>query len=154
MPCSNGIAGIAAGIVLAAVVALSGGCRRSGPETTETPAPAPAGAADAGSVAGAPAAPVDGARVYSDYCSVCHMEDGKGVPNMQPALVGSAIVNGDVAYLENVIRGGSAFLGPRPVDVQNEMPPLGFLSDDEIRAVIAYVRGTFGGEGAAGPDSR
>jgi mono/diheme cytochrome c family protein len=141
---SNGIAGIAAGIVLAAAVALTG-CRRSGAETTETPAPV--AAADA-------AAPVDGARVYSDYCSACHMEDGKGVPNMQPALVGSAIVNGDVAYLENVIRGGSAFLGPRPVDVQNEMPPLGFLSDDEIRAVIAYVRGTFGGEGAAGPDSR
>ena len=37
----------------------------------------------------------DGKVVYGKYCATCHMEDGSGVPDMQPALAGSDVVKGD-----------------------------------------------------------
>ncbi len=35
-----------------------------------------------------------GLESYRDNCLVCHQADGGGVPFMQPALVGSALVRG------------------------------------------------------------
>jgi mono/diheme cytochrome c family protein len=93
----------------------------------------------------APAATVStGERVYQQYCAVCHMPDGGGVPNFQPALRGSAIVNGDLTTLENVIRAGSAALRDREPMFSAEMPPFGTLTEEETKAIVAYVRERFG----------
>ncbi len=73
------------------------------------------------------------------------MADGHGVPNMQPGLVGSPIVNGDPDRLYAVIRAGSAALRDRPGGFGNEMPPFGLLSEEETRAVADYIRERFNG---------
>jgi mono/diheme cytochrome c family protein len=92
------------------------------------------------------AAPVGrtGEQIYAEYCAVCHMVDGSGVPNFQPALVNNPIVMGDATKLEAVIRAGSAALMDREPMFAAEMPPFGNLSEDELHAVVAYVRARFG----------
>ena len=87
---------------------------------------------------------VSGAEIYDLYCAVCHMADGHGVPNFQPGLHGSPIVVGDPAKLEAVIRAGSAALTDRPSEFGAGMPPFGNLDDDEVKAIVAYVRERFG----------
>lgn len=99
-------------------------------------------------VAAAPVART-GEQIYAEYCAVCHMVDGSGVPSFQPALVNNAIVIGDPAKLEAVVRAGSAALMDREPMFAAEMPPFGNLSNDEVHAVVTYVRTRFG---AAEPD--
>jgi mono/diheme cytochrome c family protein len=93
----------------------------------------------------AAATPVSaGERVYQQYCAACHMPDGGGVANFQPPLRGSAIVAGDPAKLEAVIRAGSAALRDREPLYNSEMPPFGMLTDEEVRSTVEYVRTRFG----------
>ena len=87
---------------------------------------------------------MDGAALYTQHCATCHMEDGQGVPNFQPAIVGSPVLTAEPLRLEIVIRGGSAALQDRPNPNGWEMPPFGYLSDAEIKALTGYVRAQFG----------
>jgi len=84
----------------------------------------------------APAAP-DGAELYSGKCAACHGLDGSGgvgVPLALPAFLDS--VTDD--YLHNTIRFG------RPGRV---MPAFPSLSDAQVDAIVAHLRGwSAGGE--------
>ncbi len=86
-----------------------------------------------------------GAKVYAQACAACHMADGRGVPNMHPPLVGSAVVAGDPATLVRVLLKGPAAALPagRPA-YSNPMPPFAAFSDDDLAAVLTYLRATFG----------
>ncbi|MDB6115533.1 MAG: cytochrome c class, partial [Lacunisphaera sp.] len=53
-----------------------------------------------------------GGKIYLQVCAACHMPDGRGVPTMQPALAGSAVVAGDPERLINVILKGPAAVLP------------------------------------------
>ncbi len=86
-----------------------------------------------------------GGRIYLQVCAACHMPNGSGVPSMQPALAGSAVVAGDSARLINVVlRGPAAVL---PADRQkfgNVMPPFGSVySDDDLASLLNYLRRNF-----------
>lgn len=94
--------------------------------------------------------PPSGESLYNEHCAVCHMPDGKGVPNFQPGLVDSAIVSGDLARLEIVVRAGSAALSERENEFGTEMPPFGFLTNDEVRAIISFMRRKFVEEAGEG----
>ena len=90
-----------------------------------------------------------GAALYKQTCAVCHMPDGRGVPNMQPALTESGIVSGNPRTLIDVIlRGPAAVLPPTRTKYSNAMPELSALADADIAAVLTYVRQQFG-SGAA-----
>jgi mono/diheme cytochrome c family protein len=121
-------------VAIGAGLAL-GGCARKASSQTETPRTS----TDVASVA-----PLTGEAIYQKYCAVCHMTDGSGVPNFQPPLRGSAIVAGDPARLEAVIRAGSAALQDRESNYSAVMPPFGTLTDAEVRAIVDYVRQRFG----------
>ncbi|MFL0811255.1 MAG: cytochrome c oxidase subunit II [Agarilytica sp.] len=75
-----------------------------------------------------------GEEVYGKYCASCHQADGSGMPPTFPAIVGSAIAQGDVgAHLNRVINGGQG------------MPPFGEqLTPVESAAVITFQRNAFG----------
>jgi aldose sugar dehydrogenase len=64
---------------------------------------------------------------------------------MHPPLVGSAVVAGDPATLVRVLLKGPAAALPvgRPT-YSNPMPPFAALSDDDLAAVLTYLRATFG----------
>ena len=87
---------------------------------------------------------IKNAVAYKTYCAVCHMENGSGVTGMQPPLMGSEILAGDSAQLLRVVIHGPAAVLPadRP-KYSNLMPPMGFLSDDELAAAITHARTNF-----------
>ena len=107
-----------------------------------------AGGKSIGTPVSSPVAPVEadtpGGKIYRQVCAACHMANGSGVPNMQPALAGSAVVAGDSVRLINVLlRGPAAVLPPDREKFSNVMPPFAFLSDDDLASVINYLRHNF-----------
>jgi len=85
----------------------------------------------------------NGKLVYDQNCLACHQVDGSGVPMLTPSLVNAGYVNGDKVRLINVV-----LKGLKGVEIDGEMynspmPPLAHLSDDDIAAVLTYVRGNF-----------
>jgi nitrite reductase (NO-forming) len=99
-----------------------------------------------------PVADSPAARTYQQICAACHMPNGTGVPGMQPALAGSAVVAGDPARLIDVLlRGPAAVLPADREKFGTVMPPFATLSDEEIASVASFVRRQFGGAGEVTP---
>jgi glucose/arabinose dehydrogenase/cytochrome c5 len=94
--------------------------------------------------------PGNGPQIYATVCAACHMPDGSGVPSMQPALTGSAVVTGDANTLINVLlKGPAAVLPADRAKFSNVMPPFGAIyNDDDIASVINFVRKNFGADAA------
>ena len=76
-----------------------------------------------------------GEGVYSSLCQGCHMADGKGATGAgtYPALGGNKTI------------ASGAYVAMRVLDGHKAMPPFGpNLSDEQIAAVVDYVRTHFG----------
>ena len=92
-----------------------------------------------------------GAKLYDDHCSDCHQRGGEGVPRIYPPLANNESIG--MRYPINAIRivvnGGfppSTQDNPRPYG----MPPFGQdLSDEDIAAVVSYVRQSWGNHAPA-----
>jgi len=84
-----------------------------------------------------------GKSLYNMICAVCHMADGSGAGNMQPALKDDAVVSGDVAKLIAVVLKGSAALPPDRRKYENIMPAFSTLTNEQIADVLTYVRQNF-----------
>jgi len=94
----------------------------------------------------------DGQQLYGLYCSACHGVDGQGATGgMFPPLAGSPWVAGDPDRAVKIALKG--LVGPIDVldKVYNlEMPPQGaVLPDDQIAAILTYVRTAWGNQSAA-----
>jgi len=83
-----------------------------------------------------------GQTLYA-ICGACHGPEGQGVAGVAPTLVGSKIVD-DAP--DELIR--SVLFG-RNQDRKNpafpDMPPFNGLGDDDVAAVVSYVRAQWGG---------
>lgn len=92
------------------------------------------------------AATVAGGRLYERHCASCHGEQGRGVNEAYPPLAGNRAVL--MAQTGNLVRtvleggyGPSTLDNPRP----HGMPPFRLvLRDDEVAAVLSYVRNAWG----------
>ncbi len=90
-----------------------------------------------------------GQLVYKQYCIACHMADGLGAPPMNPPLAGTSFVRGEKNNLISVVLRG---MNDATIDGQkfkNIMPPLDFLTDDQVADVLTYVRNSFGNKETA-----
>jgi mono/diheme cytochrome c family protein len=86
-----------------------------------------------------------GLELYSDNCLVCHQAGGGGVADLQPALVESSKVLGDPATLVRwVLLGSEAEKATGGRRYQNVMPAFDHLGDEDLAAIVTYVRQTFG----------
>lgn len=99
-----------------------------------------------------PAAPLDpmvlGRRVYNN-CMSCHQKDGVGVPGAYPPLAGSEWVAGEPAVLVGIVLHGlEGSINVAGEQYDNAMPAWDRLSDEEIAAVLTYVRASFGNAAA------
>lgn len=104
-------------------------------------------------IASAPKGPVDpmvlGKRVFTANCAACHQPTGQGVPGAFPPLAGSEWVvggdwHGDNHLVRVVLHGLQG-----PIDVEGKafngvMPPWQQLKDEEIAAVLTYIRNEWG----------
>lgn len=91
-----------------------------------------------------------GERAYRNQCATCHQMDGQGVPGIYPPLHGTEWVIGDKGRLIRLTLDGLR----GPIEVQGEtydavMTPQGYLTDEQIAAVLTYVRSHFGNEASA-----
>jgi mono/diheme cytochrome c family protein len=102
-------------------------------------------------VAQTPASAARGERLYGQHCARCHGEQGEGAPGAYPALAGNRAVTLDPpANLVHVVLAGGfppATTGnPRPFG----MPPFANdLNDEDIAAVLSYIRHSWGNQGVA-----
>jgi mono/diheme cytochrome c family protein len=85
-----------------------------------------------------------GVAVYKNVCLGCHQEDGRGNATLGANLVDSAYVTGaDPAPNVRVVLGGKE-------GKIGMMPPLASsLTDDQIAAVVTYIRRAWGHTGSA-----
>lgn len=86
-----------------------------------------------------------GKSLYKTHCLSCHQFDGGGVENMNPPLIQTSYVLGNKARLINIVLKGFN----KRVDIggdtySNNMPPLAFLTNQQIADVLTYVRNDFG----------
>ncbi|MBK9139162.1 MAG: cytochrome c [Verrucomicrobia bacterium] len=85
-----------------------------------------------------------GRKVYDIYCKACHQPNGRGVPNQFPPLAESDWVNVDGAnrLIRIVLHGLGGPISVNGVEYNNVMLPWrDQLSDDDIAAVLTFVRG-------------
>lgn len=73
----------------------------------------------------------EGATVFAANCAVCHGAQGEG--GVGPELAGYSVLKNEQLIITQVVRGGRV------------MPPFGSkLSDDQIAAVLTYIRNSWG----------
>lgn len=111
----------------------------------------PPDASDAKSAAAVPSQKLmqRGAALYEKHCVDCHKPTGQGAPPAYPSLAGNSSLQLDIAAnpIRMVLHGGyppSTTGNPYPYG----MPPFGtVLDDDEIAAVLSYIRNAWGNQG-------
>jgi mono/diheme cytochrome c family protein len=92
-----------------------------------------------------------GQRVYDSRCASCHGANGEGKPPEYPPLAGNQSIQmaSSVNPIRMVLNGGyppGTAGNPRPYG----MPPFAqSLSDDEVAAVVTFIRTAWGNRGAA-----
>lgn len=98
----------------------------------------------------APAAPakVDGAAVFKNVCAACHQPNAQGLAGQFPPLAGNADLFLSQDYPVRVVLFG--LQGKITVNgkiIDSAMPAFGeVLKDEQIAAVVNYVRGNFGND--------
>ena len=89
-------------------------------------------------------APGSGAEIYARYCATCHQPDGNGIERAFPPIRGTEWANGDKGRLIRLVLYGMQ----GPIEVKGEtynnvMTPHGFLTDEQVAAVLTFVRSSF-----------
>ena len=104
-----------------------------------------AAASASAAAANNPASASDGGAVYVANCSSCHQANGQGTPGAFPPLAGNPVVTGNpvatISIVKNGLEGrvvvnGQAYSGIMP-------RWKGVLSDEQIAAVITYIRSSW-----------
>lgn len=94
----------------------------------------------------------DGGQIFATYCAACHGQNGEGALNGQfPPLAGSPWVAGNSDRATKIVLSG--LHGPVEINGKKwdlDMPPQGAaLPDDQIAAVLTYVRRSWGNQASA-----
>lgn len=88
---------------------------------------------------------VRGKVLYKSHCMSCHQFDGGGVDNLNPPLIQTSYVLGSKARLINIVlKGFKERMDIEENTYSNNMPPLNYLTDQQIADVLTYVRNDFG----------
>ena len=92
-----------------------------------------------------------GKPVYDTRCAQCHQANGKGIPGSFPSLTQTEWVLGDKGRLVRLLLNGMQ----GPLEVEGEayngimiLPPPA-LTDEQVAAVLTYVRQHFGNDAEA-----
>jgi mono/diheme cytochrome c family protein len=92
-----------------------------------------------------------GQTVYTTHCAICHAADGRGMPPEYPPLASNPSIQMESAVnpIRMVLNGGFP-PGTAGDPMPYGMPPFAQrLSDDEVAAVVTYIRGAWGNRGSA-----
>ncbi len=89
-----------------------------------------------------------GFAVYRSFCAGCHGQDGKGVPNVSPALAGnpSVLAKDTTSLIRLLVEGGSSPATESGPPRQRMPAFAGTLVDAQIGQVLTYVRSAWGND--------
>ena len=91
-----------------------------------------------------------GERIYQLRCQTCHQMDGSGIAGAFPPLTPNEWVLGDEGrFIRLVLHGVRGEMEVDGTTYNGVMPGFGYLSDEEVAAVITYVRQSFGNDTTA-----
>ncbi len=92
------------------------------------------------------AAPVvDGKQLFGGKCAACHQATGLGVAGVFPPLSGAEWVLGDEKILSNILLHGiNGEMIVKGNKYNGAMPAWNTLSDNELAAVLTYIRSDWG----------
>jgi mono/diheme cytochrome c family protein len=94
-------------------------------------------------------AAVDGKQLYGAKCVACHQASGMGVAGVFPPLAGAEWVLGDEKVLASILlHGVQGELVVKGNTYKGVMPAFGTLADEEIAAVLTYIRSDWGNKAA------
>ena len=80
-------------------------------------------------------------RQTFNNCMQCHQDTGKGIPGTYPPLDGSAVVLGDPATpVRILLHGLQGDVTVEGATYNGQMPSWSHFSDEQIAAVLTYVR--------------
>lgn len=91
-----------------------------------------------------------GRQVYQRQCLTCHQANGKGISGIYPTLHQTRWSEGDKGRLIRLVLHGME--GPIEVKGQSYdqlMQPHSYLTNEEIAAVLTFVRQNFGNDASA-----
>ncbi|WP_240642607.1 c-type cytochrome [Pseudidiomarina mangrovi] len=87
-----------------------------------------------------------GASVYQKHCMACHQANGQGMAGVFPPLSGNSNITDKPDYMaETIIKGKSGKITVSGTEYNGMMPPMGYMSDADIAAVVNYVNEKFAG---------
>lgn len=110
-----------------------------------------------GGGSGGAAAVVDpkvvGKRVFNQNCAVCHQNTGLGVAGQFPPLAGSEwVIGGDWVGDNHIVKvllfGMQGVVQVKGGSYNNAMPAWNQLKDEQISAVLTYIRSEWGNNAA------
>ena len=92
----------------------------------------------------------NGAAVFNTNCASCHQSDGKGGA-AAPALAGNALVTGPANKVIHIVKDGLTGAVTVNGKAYNGTMPAwkGVISNDDIAAVITYIRSSWGNKASA-----
>jgi mono/diheme cytochrome c family protein len=87
-----------------------------------------------------------GQAIYHDYCAACHTAEGTGIPQLFSALKSNpAVQSDDATNLIRIVLQGAQSVATGLVPTAAAMPAHGWkLSDEQVAAVITYIRNSWG----------
>ena len=89
-----------------------------------------------------------GAKVFERVCAACHQADGRGVGSVFPPLRDSDYLRADLdRAISSVIHGLSGPIVVNGVEYNAAMPPMAYLSDEEVASVLTFVLEEWNGGG-------
>ena len=91
-----------------------------------------------------------GAVLFKGTCSVCHQDNGQGLPDVFPPLAKSDyLLSNPQRAVEVVLNGLSGPVKVNGATYNSVMPPMSQLNDDEIANILTYALNSWGNKGPA-----
>ncbi|UCG71373.1 MAG: c-type cytochrome [Chromatiales bacterium] len=89
-----------------------------------------------------------GEALYVQHCAACHQPDGTGLAGAFPPLAKSSYIAEDpTVLLTATVEGLTGPIVVNGQDYDGVMPAMSYLNDDELVAILNYVRNSWGNPG-------
>lgn len=91
-----------------------------------------------------------GEALFQGTCSVCHQNNGEGLPDVFPPLAKSDFMMADKERaIDIVLNGLSGKITVNGKDFNSVMPPMNQLNIDEVANILTYATNSWGNSGPA-----
>ena len=85
-----------------------------------------------------------GKEVYTLYCQSCHLENGQGLEGVYPPLAKTNYLKDTKKIIDVILNGQFGEVIVNGKKYNTDMPAQAYLTDEQIAAVLTYIRSSWG----------